>query len=132
MKHPSTVVHLEHDGRVLLVNSNGEGPQLPVQGRIENGQIMRLPTVEEISAMEIPWVEMGKTHHNYTDTKTTVIKGYPKIEWPGNWALKDDLIADNFVHPIAREAIYRSIHRLVSKVIVFNQENQILMGMVER
>ena len=132
MKHPSTVVHLEHDGRVLLVNSNGQGPQLPVQGRLENGEMMRLPTIEEVSAMEIPWVEMGKTHHNYADTKTTVIKGYPKIEWPENWALKDDLIADNFVHPVAREAIYRSIHRLVSKVIVFNQKNQILMGMVER
>ena len=35
MSHPDTVVHLEHDGQVLLVNEQGEGPQLPVQGRME-------------------------------------------------------------------------------------------------
>ncbi len=132
MKHPSSVVHLEHDGRVLLVNEDGVGPQIPVQGRMEVEQILRLPTLEEVDSMEIPWAEMGSTSHSYLQDNIIVIKGYPKIEWPGNWALKDDLIADNCVHPVAREAIYRSIHRLVSKVIVFNQDNEVLMGMVER
>jgi len=28
MSHPDTVVHLEHDGQVLLVNEQGEGPQV--------------------------------------------------------------------------------------------------------
>jgi ADP-ribose pyrophosphatase YjhB (NUDIX family) len=61
-----------------------------------------------------------------------VIKGYPKIAWPSHWALKDDLISDNAVHPIAREAVYRSIHRLVSKVMICNDDKQVLMAKVER
>jgi ADP-ribose pyrophosphatase YjhB (NUDIX family) len=62
----------------------------------------------------------------------SVQKGYPKIDWPEHWALKDDIIADNSVHPIAREAIYRSLHRLVSKVMITNSKGQVLMGRVER
>ena len=34
--------------------------------------------------------------------------------------------------PLARECIYRSLHRLVSKVIVHNDEGQVLMAKVER
>jgi hypothetical protein len=55
MSHPDTVVHLEHDGQVLLVNEQGEGPQLPVQGRLEASPIMRLPTPQEIQSMGIEW-----------------------------------------------------------------------------
>ena len=61
-----------------------------------------------------------------------VIKGYPKIQWPKDWAWKDNLISDNCVHPVAREAIYRSVHRLVSKVVIRNDQNEILMAKVKR
>ena len=56
---------------------------------------------------------------------TTVVKAHPLIEWPEHWAWKDECIADDAVHPIARESVYRSLHRLVAKVVVLNQEKQI-------
>ena len=49
-----------------------------------------------------------------------------------DWAWKDECISDDAVHPIAREAIYRSIHRLVSKVMVLNPQGEVLMGKIER
>mgnify|MGYP001209324363 CR=1 FL=1 len=132
MSHPDTVVHLEHDGQVLLVNEQGEGPQLPVQGRMEASPIMRLPTQQEIQSMGIEWQKKRVTIIDFAGSSVSVQKGYPKIDWPEHWALKDDLIADNSVHPIAREAIYRSLHRLVSKVMITNSKGQVLMGKVER
>lgn len=63
MSHPDTVVHLEHDGQVLLVNEQGEGPQLPEQGRMDNSPILRLPTQQEIQSMGIEWEK--KTCHDY-------------------------------------------------------------------
>jgi ADP-ribose pyrophosphatase YjhB (NUDIX family) len=132
MAHPDTVVHLEHDGQVLLVNEQGEGPQLPVQGRMETVPALRLPTQQEIKAMGIEWEKKRTTNIHFLGNSIAVLKGYPKIEWPEHWALKDDIIADNSVHPIAREAIYRSLHRLVSKVMITNSNGQVLMGKVER
>ena len=132
MNHPVEVVHLEHDGRVLLVNGDGEGPMLPINGRVVSNEIIRLPTLKEVERFGITWEEMGRTNQRYESGDILVIKGYPKISWPSHWALKDDLISDNSVHPVAREAVYRSIHRLVSKIIVYNDSNQILMGKVER
>lgn len=130
--HPKEVVHLEHDGRVLLVDGTGQGPQLPVPGRMDNETVLRLPTRIEIEAMDIPWQEFRQTRIDFAGDVTMVVKGYPKIEWPRHWALKDDLISDNAVHPVAREAIYRSIHRLVAKVMICNDQRQVLMGRVER
>lgn len=130
--HPFEVVHLEHDGRVLLVDDNGNGPHLPVKGRVSSDDVLRLPTSKEIEAMGIRWEVLGRTRIEWGTHATVVHKGYPNIPWPGHWALKDDLISDNSVHPIAREAIYRSIHRLVSKVMICNDGNQVLMAMVER
>lgn len=132
MSHPDTVVHLEHDGQVLLVNEQGEGPQLPVQGRLEASPIMRLPTPQEVQSMGIEWQKKRVTNIDFNGIVVSVQKGYPKIDWPEHWALKDDIIADNSVHPIAREAIYRSLHRLVSKVMITNSKGQVLMGKVER
>ena len=121
--HPHEVVHLEHDGRVLLVDAAGKGPRLPVSGRMSTDAMLRLPTRNEVDAMEIPWLEFRPTRIRFGDQICMVIKGYPKIDWPSHWALKDNLISDNSVHPIAREAIYRSIHRLVSKVMICNNQN---------
>ena len=73
-----------------------------------------------------------KIRIKFSDGEYWVIKGYPKIDWPSEWAWKDSIVSDNCVHPIAREAIYRSIHRLVSKVVIKNNQNEILMAKVNR
>ena len=130
--HPIEVVHLEHDGKVLLVDENGNGPQVPIQGRQDDLSPMRLPTSDEIEKLGIKWKVIRETRLVFGDLVYRVIKGYPKIDWPKNWAWKDEMIADNAVHPVAREAIYRSIHRLVSKVMICNDEGQVLLAKVER
>ena len=130
--HPVEVVHLEHDGKVLLVDDAGNGPQLPVQGRQDDSKPLRLPTSDEIEKMGIKWKAMRETRLLFGSLVYRVVKGYPKIEWPKHWAWKDDMISDNAVHPVAREAIYRSIHRLVSKVMICNDAGQVLLAKVER
>lgn len=130
--HPDEVVHLEHDGKVLLVNEHGEGPQKPVQGRRDITEQLRLPTRSEIDTMDIEWKQLRETRVVFGTMVYRVIKGYPKIDWPKNWPWKDEMIADNAVHPVAREAIYRSIHRLVSKVMICNNAGDVLLGKVER
>jgi ADP-ribose pyrophosphatase YjhB (NUDIX family) len=130
--HPQTVVHLEHDGKVLLVDQEGNGPMVPVAGRVNGAGEFRFPTPEEIIKLEIPYTEKGQLSLTLEETTFNVIKAYPKIDWPSTWCWKDDCISDNAVHPVAREAIYRSLHRLVSKVMVRNTEGQVLMGKVER
>jgi len=130
--HPAEVVHLEHDGKVLLVDENGIGPQIPIQGRQEESSHLRLPTSEEIEQMGIEWNFIRETRIVFGTLVYRVIKGYPNIDWPKNWAWKDEMIADNSVHPVAREAIYRSIHRLVSKVMICNDAGEVLLGKVER
>jgi ADP-ribose pyrophosphatase YjhB (NUDIX family) len=130
--HPVEAVHLEHDGKVLLVNEKGEGPQKPVPGRREISEQLRLPTRTEIDSMGIEWKQLRETRVVFGTMVYRVIKGYPKIDWPKNWAWKDEMIADNSVHPVAREAIYRSIHRLVSKVMICNDAGEVLLGKVER
>ena len=132
MSHPETIVHLEHDGKVLLVDQSGNGPIIPVKGRIEVGGFLRFPTVEEIEKLGISWEQKRETHIEFDEVQYVVIKGYPNLSWPKNWSWKDDLISDNSVHPVAREAIYRSIHRLVSKVVVRNSNDEILLAKVSR
>jgi ADP-ribose pyrophosphatase YjhB (NUDIX family) len=82
--------------------------------------------------MGIEWKQLRETRVVFGTMVYRVIKGYPKIDWPKNWAWKDEMIADNAVHPVAREAIYRSIHRLVSKVMICNDAGEVLLGKVER
>ena len=130
--HPNQVIHLEHDGKVLLVDEDGNGPLKPVQGRIGEGKMLRFPTVAEVESLGILIEHKGTTVLRFEDQSFEVLKGYPKIEWPKDWAWKDNCIADNGVHPVAREAIYRSLHRLVSKVMVQNSKGDVLMAKVER
>ena len=117
-----TFIHLEHDGKLLLVDSEGKGPQIPIKGgslsKDENGWIFRLPTNSEVESMGIEWTLKGKYNLDIGDSSTTIIMGQPEISWPKNWAWKDDVISDSCVHPAARESVYRSIHRLVSKVVI--------------
>ncbi len=132
MSHPETVVYLEHDGKVLLVNDNGEGPQLPIKGRQEQGEIIRFPTINEVANHGFDYEQKIAIRIVFGNQVVRVIKGYPKVEWPKDWAWKDNLISDNCVHPVAREAVYRSVHRLVSKVVIKNDKNEILMAKVKR
>lgn len=131
----SDYIHLEHDGKLLLVNNEGEGPAIPELGRIEwEGEnfLIRLPTVEEVSEMGIDWDMKRKNNIILGETEKKVIIATPKIKWPENWAWKDSVISDSAVDPVARESVYRTIHRVVSKVIIQNEENMILMAKVKR
>ena len=127
MDHPSAVLYLEHDGKVLLVDSEGNGPQKPVMNSTGVTKF-RFPTEDEVAAMGIEWA--AKNMFNILGYQVT--KAHPEIEWPEEWAWKDECISDDAVHPIARESIYRSIHRLVSKVMVLNSQGEVLMGKIER
>lgn len=127
MEHPPRVLYLEHDGKVLLVDSEGHGPQTPVMNSTGNTRF-RFPTEDEVQGLGIDW----EVKNTFDILGFEVIKAHPNIEWPENWAWKDECISDDAVHPIARESIYRSIHRLVSKVMVLNARGQVLMGKIER
>ena len=49
-------LYLEHDGKLLLVNNDGKGPEKPVMGRTHVGDsLIRLPTVDEVKDMGIEW-----------------------------------------------------------------------------
>jgi ADP-ribose pyrophosphatase YjhB (NUDIX family) len=85
-----------------------------------------------VESLGLPVQQKGTTVLRFGEDSYEVLKGYPKIDWPKNWAWKDNCIADNCVHPVAREAIYRSLHRLVSKVMVQNSNGDVLMAKVER
>lgn len=127
MEHPDSVMYLEHDGKVLLVNSEGVGPQVPVVNSTGVTKY-RFPTSTEVEEMGINWDEKN----TFDILGIKVVKAHPLIEWPEHWAWKDECISDDAVHPIARESIYRSIHRLVSKVMILNSEGKVLMGKIER
>ena len=55
--HPTEVVYLEHDGKLLLVDESGIGPQPCMMGRQESEPILRFPTRQELDGMKIPWEE---------------------------------------------------------------------------
>ena len=127
MDHPETVLYLEHDGKVLLVDSEGNGPIKPTMNNTGSTRF-RFPTGDEAKNLGIEW----EVKNTFDILGFEVIKAHPNVEWPENWAWKDECISDDEVHPIARESIYRSIHRLVSKVMVLNTQGQVLMGKIER
>ena len=127
MEHPPRVLYLEHDGKVLLVDSVGSGPKNPTMNNTGSTKF-RFPTEDEVQELGIEW----EVKNTFDILGFEVIKAHPNIEWPDDWAWKDECISDDAVHPIARESIYRSIHRLVSKVMVLNAQGQVLMGKIER
>ena len=124
-------LYLEHDGKVLLVDLEGVGPQKAVMGRV--GEIsLRLPTESEVDSMGIEWKKKRLNRIKFNDQFHEVIYGFPEIDWPENWTWKDKLISDGSVDPLARECVYRSMHRVVSKVIIQNQRKEIVMAKVKR
>lgn len=127
-------VHLEHDGKLLLVDLNGEGPVNPSMGRTvaSNGFSIRLPTPEEASRMGIEWSDRRTNKIRLGSKDHVVAYGIPDIPWPEHWAWKDSVISDSAVDPVARESVYRTIHRVVSKVVISNSKGRILMAKVSR
>tara|TARA_B100000965_G_scaffold86192_1_gene69781 strand:+ start:3007 stop:3762 length:756 start_codon:yes stop_codon:yes gene_type:complete len=126
-------LYLEHDGKLLLVNNDGKGPEKPVMGRTHVGDsLIRLPTVDEVKDMGIEWERKRENSIYFENYEAKVIVALPRIEWPENWAWKDFVISDNAVDPIVRESVYRTIHRVVSKVIIENDQEMILMAKSSR
>ena len=132
------LLYLEHDGKVLLVDSEGDGPMLAEMGRTDWPQredrtwLLRLPTQTEVESMGIAWHERRRNQFSLGDERFKVIHAIPDIVWPEHWAWKDTIPSDSAVHPAARESVYRSMHRLVAKVILRNPQGQILMAKVKR
>ena len=127
----NTPIYLEHDGKVLLVDFDGNGPQDAVMGR-EGEVTLRLPTVDEVETMGIQWSERRINRIQFDSETHEVIYALPEIEWPEHWTWKDKLVSDSCVHPLARECVYRSMHRVVAKVILINSQNEIAMAKVKR
>ena len=127
----NTPIYLEHDGKVLLVDLDGNGPQDAVMGR-EGKVTLRLPTVDEVENMGIRWTERRINRIQFDGVTHEVIYALPEIEWPEHWTWKDKLVSDGCVHPLARECVYRSMHRVVAKVILINSQNEIAMAKVKR
>ena len=128
-------IHLEHDGKLLLVDMDGNGPAIPKKGRAEWGEgdfLIRLPTPGEAEIMGLRWKERRINKFRLGVYDHTVIVATPDITWPEHWAWKDAVISDSAVDPVARESVYRTLHRVVSKVVITNSEGRILMAKVTR
>ena len=133
MTEPRRHIHLEHDGKLLLVDLQGNGPAIPQMGRQgEGGFSIRLPTPEEAKEMGLTWNTKRTNRFRLGQEMHEVIVATPEITWPGEWAWKDAVISDSEVDPVARESVYRTLHRVVSKVVITNPSNQILMAKVTR
>ncbi len=128
-------IHLEHDGKLLLVDLSGNGPVKPERGRTSwegEGFLIRLPTPQEAAAMGIEWTQKRVNEFKLGKLRHRVIHATPKICWPEHWAWKDYVISDSAVDAVARESVYRTLHRVVSKVIVSNPLGEILMTKASR
>jgi ADP-ribose pyrophosphatase YjhB (NUDIX family) len=128
-------IHLEHDGKLLLVDMAGNGPAIPRKGRTkwDGGDfLVRLPTPGEAEIMGLKWKERRINRFRLGVHDHTVIVATPDITWPEHWAWKDAVISDSAVDPVARESVYRTLHRVVSKVVITNSEGKILMAKVTR
>ena len=128
-------LYLEHDGKLLLVDDEGNGPRKPQMGRVNwegDSPLIRLPTTSEVNEMGITWDKKRINQIHLENIQARVIIGTPNINWPENWAWKDSVISDNAVDPVVRELVYRTIHRVVSKVIIENNEGMILMAKASR
>tara|TARA_B110000014_G_C19980325_1_gene507611 strand:+ start:188 stop:898 length:711 start_codon:yes stop_codon:yes gene_type:complete len=124
-------LYLEHDGKVLLVDFLGNGPQKAIMGR--SGEVsLRLPTEKEVETMGITWTERRTNRVKFGKETHEVVYALPNIDWPEEWTWKDKLISDGCVDPLAREAVYRSMHRVVAKVIIQNQNKGVVMAKVKR
>ena len=82
MDHPSSVFYLEHDGKVLLVDSDGNGPQKPVMNNTGKTKF-RFPTKEETEEMGINY----EVKNRFNVFGVEVIKAMPDLAWPESLSL---------------------------------------------
>ncbi|MBR84485.1 MAG: hypothetical protein CMA85_00845 [Euryarchaeota archaeon] len=128
-------IHLEHDGKLLLVDMQGIGPAIPKKGRTEwegSGFLLRLPTPTEATEMGLSWKQRRVNRFRLGQDDHIVTVATPDVPWPEHWAWKDAVISDSAVDPVARESVYRTLHRVVSKVVITNPDSEILMAKVTR
>lgn len=132
-------LYLEHDGKVLLVNAEGNGPERPQRGRLADspelegrGWLYRLPSEAEASELGLTWAVKRVNRFKFGEQIHEVTHALPDVDWPRDWAWKDYLISDAAVHPVARESVYRTLHRLVAKVILRNPKGELLLQKVKR
>ena len=71
--HPRTVVYLEHDGKLLLVDGNGDGPKDCIMGRNINEVVLRFPTPEEVEHHGIAWTAGRETDIRFGNETYTVL-----------------------------------------------------------
>ena len=128
-------IHLEHDGKLLLVDNEGNGPAIPKKGRADWGKegfMIRLPTPSEATAMGLTWKERRINRFRLGQHDHVVTVATPDVPWPEHWAWKDAVSSDSAGDPVARESVYRTLHRVVSKVVITNSNDEILMAKVTR
>ena len=127
-------IHLEHDGKILLVDTEGNGPIIPQMGRVSCpvGYQIRLPTLHEAESFGLQWITKRVNRIRLDGIDYSITYGTPEISWPRDWAWKDSVISDSAVDPVARESVYRTLHRVVSKVVISNSNGEILMAKVSR
>ena len=77
MEHPPRVLYLEHDGKVLLVDSEGNGPMKPKMNNTGNTKF-RFPTEDEVQELGIEW----EVKNTFDILGFEVIKAHPNVEWP--------------------------------------------------
>ena len=78
-------IHLEHDGKLLLVDIEGNGPAIPKKGRTDwedQGFMIRLPTPSEATAMGLTWKEMRINRFRLGLDDHVVTVATPDIPWP--------------------------------------------------
>ena len=68
--HPQTVVYLEHDGKLLLVNEDGHGPQDCIMGRQDVPASLRFPTIEELTHMASNGMKSDKQMYDFLTRPT--------------------------------------------------------------
>ncbi len=133
MAENEVYVHLETDGKIFTVDPDGNGPCLPVPGRTSQGIEVRLPTPEEARSAKLKWNVKSSIKVQFGIRTISIQIASPiDVGWPDEWAWKDDVISDSSADPVLRESVYRTIHRLVSKVIVENERGDVLIGKVRR
>ncbi len=127
-------LHLEHDGKILLVDQSGKGPIIPIIGRsaAPDGFTIRLPKADEARSMAIDWEVKRVNRFRLGGEDHVITYGCPNIPWPSDWAWKDSVISDSCVDPVTRESVYRTLHRVVSKAVITNSRSEVLMAKISR
>jgi len=113
----------------------GKGPAIPKKGRVDwegEGFLIRLPTPSEARGMGLKWNEKRVNRFRLGQDDHVITVATPDVPWPEHWAWKDAVISDSAIDPVARESVYRTLHRVVSKVLITNSNGQILMAKVSR